>query len=171
MEDETSGKGSTLILGRPFLMTAKTKIDVHAGMLSMEFSDTLVHNEAPTEDHSLFGIDLIDELVEEYFQLDSSSEDMEDFAENIDITSCLGFITEEADYEEEHDLPNFEDSNDDIADLDFEAKLLEVIVQVCNHENLECVNNAEVKVVETRKPSPAQLATIFTAKGESATEG
>ncbi|RDX98575.1 hypothetical protein CR513_18485, partial [Mucuna pruriens] len=42
MEDETSGKGSTLILGRPFLMTARTKIDVHAGTLSMEFSDTLV---------------------------------------------------------------------------------------------------------------------------------
>ncbi|RDX83068.1 hypothetical protein CR513_36050, partial [Mucuna pruriens] len=30
MEDETLGKGSTLILGRPFLMTARTKIDVHA---------------------------------------------------------------------------------------------------------------------------------------------
>ncbi|RDX77630.1 hypothetical protein CR513_42221, partial [Mucuna pruriens] len=33
MEEETSGKGSTLILGRPFLMTARTKIDVHAGTL------------------------------------------------------------------------------------------------------------------------------------------
>ncbi|RDX87280.1 hypothetical protein CR513_31274, partial [Mucuna pruriens] len=42
MEDETSGKESTLILGRPFLMTARTKIDVHAGTLSMEFGDTLV---------------------------------------------------------------------------------------------------------------------------------
>ncbi|RDX95386.1 hypothetical protein CR513_22086, partial [Mucuna pruriens] len=41
MEDETSGKGSTLILGRPFLMTARTKIDVHARTLSMEFGDTL----------------------------------------------------------------------------------------------------------------------------------
>ncbi|RDX85347.1 hypothetical protein CR513_33492, partial [Mucuna pruriens] len=41
MEDETSGKGSTLILGRPFLMIARTKIDVHAGTLSMEFRDTL----------------------------------------------------------------------------------------------------------------------------------
>ncbi|RDX84913.1 hypothetical protein CR513_33963, partial [Mucuna pruriens] len=42
MEDETSGKESTLILGRPFLMTARTKIDVHAEILSMEFGDTLV---------------------------------------------------------------------------------------------------------------------------------
>ncbi|RDY03788.1 hypothetical protein CR513_12576, partial [Mucuna pruriens] len=37
MEDETLRKRSTLVLGRPFLMTARTKIDVHAGTLSMEF--------------------------------------------------------------------------------------------------------------------------------------
>ncbi|RDX78726.1 hypothetical protein CR513_40949, partial [Mucuna pruriens] len=48
MEDETSGKGSALILGCLFLMIAKTKID------------------HPTEDHSLFGIDVIDKLVEEH---------------------------------------------------------------------------------------------------------
>ncbi|RDY02257.1 Retrovirus-related Pol polyprotein from transposon 17.6, partial [Mucuna pruriens] len=41
MEDETSGKGSTLILRRPFLMTARTKINVYAGTLSMEFGDNL----------------------------------------------------------------------------------------------------------------------------------
>ncbi|RDY03367.1 hypothetical protein CR513_13062, partial [Mucuna pruriens] len=31
IEDKTLGKGSTLILGRPFFMTAKTKIDLHVG--------------------------------------------------------------------------------------------------------------------------------------------
>ncbi|RDY10459.1 Retrovirus-related Pol polyprotein from transposon 17.6, partial [Mucuna pruriens] len=41
MEDKTSGKESTLILGRPFLMTARTKIDVHARTLLMEFGDNL----------------------------------------------------------------------------------------------------------------------------------
>ncbi|RDY14625.1 hypothetical protein CR513_00277, partial [Mucuna pruriens] len=77
MEDETSGKESTLILGRPFLMIARTKTNVHVGTLSMEFSDTLVPfnifeaMKHPTKDHSLFGIDMIEELVEEYFQLDS----------------------------------------------------------------------------------------------------
>ncbi|RDY13523.1 hypothetical protein CR513_01544, partial [Mucuna pruriens] len=39
MEDDTSGKGSTLILERPFHITARTKIDVHVGTLSMEFGD------------------------------------------------------------------------------------------------------------------------------------
>ncbi|RDX67628.1 hypothetical protein CR513_53474, partial [Mucuna pruriens] len=48
MEDETSGKESTLILGRPFLMTARTKIDVHAGMLSMEYGRL---DQATRKDH------------------------------------------------------------------------------------------------------------------------
>ncbi|RDX70285.1 hypothetical protein CR513_50486, partial [Mucuna pruriens] len=114
MKDETSRKESTLILGRPFLMTTRTKIDVHARTLSMEFSDTLVQfnifeaMKHPTEDHSLFDIDMIEELVEEYFQLDNYRS-----------------ITEEADYEEVHNLPNSEDNNDDIADLDFEVELLD----------------------------------------------
>ncbi|RDY10831.1 hypothetical protein CR513_04585, partial [Mucuna pruriens] len=152
MEDETSGKESTLILGRPFLMTSRTKIDVHVGMLSMEFGDTLVQfnifeaMKHPTEDHSLFGIDMTEELVEEYFQPESCSGDIEDFAKNADVTSCLGSITKEADYEEIDNLPNSKDNNDDIADLDFEAELFEVIDQVCNHENLECVNNAEFEM-------------------------
>ncbi|RDY10504.1 hypothetical protein CR513_04962, partial [Mucuna pruriens] len=144
MEDETSEKESTLIMGRPFLMTSRTKIDVHAGTLSMEFSDTLVQfnifeaMKHPTEDHSLFGIDMIEELVEEYVQLDSCSEDIEDFAKNADVSNCLGPIIEEADYEEVHNLPNSEDNNYNIADLDFEAELLKVIAQVCNYEELEC---------------------------------
>ncbi|RDX78154.1 hypothetical protein CR513_41608, partial [Mucuna pruriens] len=105
MEDETSGKGSTLILGRLFLMTAKTKIDVHVGTLSMEFGDTLVQfnifeaMKHTTEDYSLFGIDLIDELVEKYLQLDSRSEDNENFAGDTNVINCLGSTTK-ADYEE-----------------------------------------------------------------------
>ncbi|XP_027364535.1 uncharacterized protein LOC113871636 [Abrus precatorius] len=37
MEDDVNQP--TLILGRPYLKTAKTKIDVHSGTLSMEFGD------------------------------------------------------------------------------------------------------------------------------------
>ncbi|RDX75855.1 hypothetical protein CR513_44219, partial [Mucuna pruriens] len=77
MEDETSGKESTLILGKPLLMTARTKIN------------------HPTEDHSLFGIDLLDEIVEEYLQPNSSSEDIEKFVESADESSCLMVADEE----------------------------------------------------------------------------
>ncbi|RDX95544.1 hypothetical protein CR513_21912, partial [Mucuna pruriens] len=121
MEDETSGKESTLILGRPFLMIARTKIDVHAGTLSMEFGDTLVQfnifeaMKHPTEDHSLFGIDIMEELVEEYFQLDSCSEKVEDFTGLTEASSCL-----KADYDEVQESPDFEGDYNNVVDLAFE---------------------------------------------------
>ena len=36
MEDKSSSHGSTLILGKPFLTTAQTKIDVHARIFSIK---------------------------------------------------------------------------------------------------------------------------------------
>jgi len=38
---------ATIILGRPFLKTARTKIDVHADKLTMEFGDHLVQCSIP----------------------------------------------------------------------------------------------------------------------------
>ncbi|RDX94694.1 hypothetical protein CR513_22897, partial [Mucuna pruriens] len=141
MEDETSRKESTLILGRPFLMMARIKIDVHDGILSMEFGDTLVQfnifeaMKHPTEDHSLFGIDLIDELVEEYLQLDSSSEDIVNFVGSTDQINYLGSFTEKADYEELRDLPNSEDNHNDIyAYLDKEQQLPVIIANNIHQE-------------------------------------
>ena len=37
MEDEGSPMPTTLLLGRPFMNTARTKIDVYNGTLTMEF--------------------------------------------------------------------------------------------------------------------------------------
>ncbi|RDX72073.1 hypothetical protein CR513_48493, partial [Mucuna pruriens] len=91
MEDEPSGKGSTLILGRPFLMTEQTKIDVHAETLSMEFGDNRVQfnifevMKHPIKDHSLFGIDIIDELVEDYMQLGTSLVEISNFVETTNV--------------------------------------------------------------------------------------
>ncbi|RDX77741.1 Retrovirus-related Pol polyprotein, partial [Mucuna pruriens] len=172
MEDETSGKGSTLILGIPFLTTARTKIDVHAGTLSMEFGDILVQfnifeaMKHPTKDHSLFGIDIMEELVEEYFQLDSCSEKVEDCAGLTESISCL-----QADYDEVQEFPDSEGDHSDVIDLAFEQELTKLIYQVYYPKTSESTNNAEVKVAETKKPLPAQLATIFTAEMKLAKEG
>ncbi|WVY89611.1 hypothetical protein V8G54_035125 [Vigna mungo] len=43
MKDEEGIKSSTIILGRPFMMTARTKINVHPGTLTMEIRDEKVH--------------------------------------------------------------------------------------------------------------------------------
>ncbi|RDY11507.1 hypothetical protein CR513_03823, partial [Mucuna pruriens] len=124
----------------------------------------------PTEGHSIFGIDLLDEIVEEYIQLNSSSKDIEKFAGSADGISCLGVVDEEADHEEVQDLPNSEDDHSDIADLDFEVELSELLDQVCNQEHRECTKDAAIKVAETEESSIAQLATIFTTEINPVTE-
>ena len=51
-------------------MTASTKIDVHAGTLSMGFGDDVVHFNIfqpmrhPTEEHFVFHVDIIDDVVD-----------------------------------------------------------------------------------------------------------
>ncbi|RDX63840.1 hypothetical protein CR513_57676, partial [Mucuna pruriens] len=150
-------------------MTARKKIDIHVGTLSMEFVDTLVQfnifeaMKHPTEDHSLFGIDLIDELVEECLQLDTNGEDNSNFAEDTNSIGHLWSLAKEADYNkvwEVHNLFDSEDDNIDLADLSQEAELIRLLDQVCNHENLECSKKAEVQVVETEKLFPTQVATM-----------
>lgn len=98
MEDETSSNGPTLILGRPFLKTAKTKIDVHAGTLSMEFGEDVVQfnifdaMKHPSEDNSLFLLDVIDFLVDDFADLNSEYDYFSDFA---DFSDCEEFKCEE----------------------------------------------------------------------------
>ncbi|XP_050123029.1 uncharacterized protein LOC126600502 isoform X1 [Malus sylvestris] len=66
MEDSTHSSSLPILLGRPFMKTARTKIDVFKGTLSMEFdrevndfnlSETIKY---PSDDHSCFSIDIID---------------------------------------------------------------------------------------------------------------
>ncbi|XP_050111755.1 uncharacterized protein LOC126590310, partial [Malus sylvestris] len=55
-----------ILLGRPFMKTARTKIDVYSGTLSMEFDGEVVNFNLsdsikyPSEDHSCFSIDIFD---------------------------------------------------------------------------------------------------------------
>ncbi|RDX61510.1 hypothetical protein CR513_60252, partial [Mucuna pruriens] len=87
MEDESSSKGSKLILGRLFSMTAKTMVDVHVGMLSMEFEDNMMHlnifkaMKHPANNHSVFYLDVIDLLVNNYMHLHSKYPDFVDFTD------------------------------------------------------------------------------------------
>ena len=72
MKDDEGMSSTTIILGRPFMMTTRTKIDMHAGSLTMEIGDEKVQFNVleamkhPTEDHSLFCIDLLSNVVNNY---------------------------------------------------------------------------------------------------------
>ncbi|XP_027122262.1 uncharacterized protein [Coffea arabica] len=78
MDDEHSHDPLPLLLGRPFLSTTRTKIDVNKGTLSMEFDGSIVHfnifesMKYPSESHagSVFSINVIDPVVREVFEIE-----------------------------------------------------------------------------------------------------
>ncbi|KAM2293000.1 hypothetical protein ACFXTI_027669 [Malus domestica] len=74
MEDSTHSTSLPILLGRPFMKTARTKIDVFKGTLTMEFDGEVINFNIyetmryPVDDHSCFSIDIIDSLAQEYLE-------------------------------------------------------------------------------------------------------
>ncbi|CAN6697920.1 unnamed protein product [Malus baccata var. baccata] len=75
MEDSPNVTPLPILLGRPFMKTARTKIDVFNGTLTMEFDGEIINfniSEAmkfPKDDHSCFSIDVLDELAQVYLDM------------------------------------------------------------------------------------------------------
>lgn len=76
MGDERSLNPSPILLGRPFLSTVRTKIDVNEGTLSMEFDGEIVNfnifdaMKYRKESNSIFALSVLEPLVLETFELD-----------------------------------------------------------------------------------------------------
>ncbi|CAN6586223.1 unnamed protein product [Malus baccata var. baccata] len=74
MDESDHAPSLPILLGRPFMKTARTKIDVYSGTLSMEFDGEVVNCNLsdsikyPSEDHSCFSIDIIDSLAQGYLE-------------------------------------------------------------------------------------------------------
>ncbi|CAN6542261.1 unnamed protein product [Malus baccata var. baccata] len=76
LEMDESDHSSTLpiLLGRPFMKTARTKIDVFNGTLTMEFDGEVINFNLsdsikyPSEDHSCFSIDVFASLAQDHFE-------------------------------------------------------------------------------------------------------
>ena len=72
IKDDKGMSLTTIILGRPFMMTTQTKIDVHAGSLTMEIGDEKVYFNVmetmkhSTEDHSPFCINVLNDVVNNF---------------------------------------------------------------------------------------------------------
>ncbi|KAM2154918.1 hypothetical protein ACFX1Q_046672 [Malus domestica] len=79
MEDSSHAPSLPILLGRPFMKTARTKIDVFKGTLTMEFDGDIINFNLsetikyPIEDHSCFAIDIVDSLAQVH--LDQMNED------------------------------------------------------------------------------------------------
>ncbi|KAM1584562.1 hypothetical protein ACFX1Z_037528 [Malus domestica] len=74
MDESDHAPSLPILLGRPFMKTAQTKIDVYSGTLSMEFDREVVNFNLsdsikyPSEDHSCFSIDIVESLAQGYLE-------------------------------------------------------------------------------------------------------
>ncbi|CAN6583747.1 unnamed protein product [Malus baccata var. baccata] len=72
MEDSPHSTPLPILLGRPFMKTARTKIDVFKGTLTMKFDGEVIDfnlSESikfPKDDHFCFSIDIIDDLAQDF---------------------------------------------------------------------------------------------------------
>ena len=68
MDDEFASNSTYILLGRPFIETTKTKIDVHKGILSCEFDGEIVTfnifyaMKYPNDSQSVFHVNVIKSL-------------------------------------------------------------------------------------------------------------
>ncbi|CAN6723519.1 unnamed protein product [Malus baccata var. baccata] len=73
MDESDHAPSLPILLGRPFMKTARTKIDVYNGTLTMEFDGEVINfnlsdsMKYPSENHSCFAIDVIDSLSQDHF--------------------------------------------------------------------------------------------------------
>ncbi|XP_051116119.1 uncharacterized protein LOC127241232 [Andrographis paniculata] len=75
MHDKNSPNLSPILLGRPFMYTARTKIDVRTGTLTIEFESVKVHinifyeSNDPVETHALYCVVVLDQNMQEVFEV------------------------------------------------------------------------------------------------------
>ncbi|KAM1002844.1 hypothetical protein ACFX2C_003230 [Malus domestica] len=73
MDESDHTRSLPILLGRPFMKTARTKIDVFNSTLTMEFDGEVINfnlsdsMKFPSENHSCFAIDIIDSLAQDHF--------------------------------------------------------------------------------------------------------
>ncbi|XP_073120643.1 uncharacterized protein [Henckelia pumila] len=80
LDMENDDHNSPILLGRPFMKTSMTKVDVHSGTLTMEFDGEVVKfniydaMKYPNGDDYVYSVDIVDYLEQECFELAGKDE-------------------------------------------------------------------------------------------------
>ncbi|CAN6544186.1 unnamed protein product [Malus baccata var. baccata] len=176
MDESDHAPSLPILLGRPFMKTARTKIDVYSGTLSMEFDGEVVNFNLsdsikyPSEDHSCFSIDIIDSLAQGYL------DDLNDDALEKVITGGMELKTKGADcmhahgiQESSHAVPTSEELLEVVAALESSPKL---DGKYTNRESIPISTNKllpsiiQAPILEL-KPLPSHLKYIFLGENET----
>ncbi|CAN6554924.1 unnamed protein product [Malus baccata var. baccata] len=176
MDESDHAPSLPILLGRPFMKTARTKIDVYSGTLSMEFDGDVVNFNLsdsikyPSDDHSCFSIDIIDSLAQGYL------DDLNDDALEKVITRGMELKTKRADcmhahgiQDSFHAVPPSEELLKVVAALESSPKL---DGKYTNRESIPISTNKllpsiiQAPVLEL-KPLPSHLKYIFLGENET----
>ncbi|CAN6712712.1 unnamed protein product [Malus baccata var. baccata] len=176
MDESDHAPTLPILLGRPFMKTARTKIDVYSGTLSMEFDGEVVNFNLsdsikyPSEDHSCFSIDIIDSLAQGYL------EDLNEDALEKVITQGVECTTKGADCMHAHGMNGLghavapsEELLEVVAALESSPKL---DGKYTNRESIPISTNKllpsiiQAPVLEL-KPLPSHLKYIFLGENET----
>nr|KYP37913.1 Retrovirus-related Pol polyprotein from transposon 412 family [Cajanus cajan] len=157
MEEGFSHGSVPIMLGRPFLKIARKKIDVYAGTLSMEFGDIVVHfnildaMKFPSEAHSIFRAELIDDIVDEHIHgLDSSHARKHSFSS--DLYSYLPCIESESESE------YLSECETDYEPSEFEFDTLGAVPLALDFIQSECTNHVAGSTKESDLQVEVQAA-------------
>ncbi|CAN6691832.1 unnamed protein product [Malus baccata var. baccata] len=162
-----------ILLGRPFIKTARTKIDVYSGTLSMEFDGEVVNfnlSDSINEDHSCFSIDIIDSLAQGYLE-DLNADALEKV-----ITRGMEFKTKGADSSVTHGI---QESSHAVPPSEEIIELVDALDSLPTHDgkfpNRESIPISTNKLLPSiiqaptleLKPLPSHLKYIFLRENET----
>ncbi|CAN6720957.1 unnamed protein product [Malus baccata var. baccata] len=162
MEDSPHSTPLPILLGRPFMKTARTKIDVFKGTLTMEFDGEVIDfnlSESikfPKDDHSCFSIDIIDDLAQDF--LDCLERDTLETTIAQGIGQKSGFAVPRSVEEAEimaalESLPQYHGKPSN-----------PISISVCTNKLLPSVTQAPVLLL---KPLPNHLKYVFLGDNET----
>ncbi|CAN6547339.1 unnamed protein product [Malus baccata var. baccata] len=176
MDESDHAPSLPILLGRPFMKTARTKIDVYSGTLSMEFDGEVVNFNLsdsikyPSEDHSCFSIDIMDSLAQGYL------DDLNNDALEKVITRGMELKTKGADcmhahgiQESSHAVPPSEELLEVVAALESSPKpdgkyTTRESIPISTNKLLPSIIQAPILEL---KPLPSHLKYIFLGENET----
>ncbi|KAK4590247.1 hypothetical protein RGQ29_020688 [Quercus rubra] len=153
---ENGDQTTPILLGRPFLKTSKTKIDVYSGTLTMEFDGEIVKFNIydaikyPDDDNLVYSIDVIDSLAQEVFELDGK--------DGLEVAISKHLEKENGELALSTDLEEIVASLNDFSKLQQSSNAHHITLPVSNERPLPSILQAPIPDL---KPLPNHLKYVF----------
>ncbi|XP_038976085.1 uncharacterized protein LOC120107013 [Phoenix dactylifera] len=156
LDMENGDQTAPILLGRPFLKTSKTKIDVHSGTLTMEFDGEIIKfniydaMKYPGDDNPVYSIDVIDSLAQEVFELDGK--------DGLEVAISKHLETENEELVLSTDLQEIVAALNNFPKLQQSGNVSYIALPVSNGRPLPSVLQAPIPDL---KPLPSHLKYVF----------